>query len=323
MSADVYLARSHGWLHEKLLERAVLDDPVAKLVDSRRGADVIVYLAPPWPDPDAPDRLRSFRPRDLLRTYVYSQDDFPIRWAPGMYASLPAARAGSTCTGGFYVAHHHREPGGLTDDLEGARDLETDVLWSFVGTLSNDPLRERLRTIEDPRGLVQDTQRFSDEVRWGWQTTHGAEGRTAFSRYADMLGRSSFVLCPRGRGAGSIRLFETMQVGRCPVVISDDWLPPPFLDWGSCSIRVPESQVHDLPRILREREQDSAALGREARLVWERFFSTERQLQTLLRAAVNAEESLIGRIATLCTGAMGHDSPRRVLRAARTRIRRH
>jgi Exostosin family len=321
MSADVYLARSHTWLHEKLVERALLDDAIAHLVESRRTADVIIYLDPPWPDPNAPDRLRSFRPRDLLHTYVFSQSDLPIPWAPGMYASLTSSRAGAGFTGGFYVAHHHREPDGLFDDLEAARDIETDLLWSFVGTLSNDPLRQSLRGIQEPNGLVQDTQHFSDTVRWGWQSTQRDEGREAFSEYATALGRSSFVLCPRGRGASSIRLFEALQVGRCPVVISNEWLPPPFVDWSSCSIRVPESSVRDLPRILRERETEAKALGGAARQAWERFFSPERQLNTLVQSSLNAESSLPLRLAAFGTSLADPSNARRALRATKQRLR--
>jgi hypothetical protein len=35
-------------------------------------------------------------------------------------------------------------------------------------------------------------------------------------RYAELLIASKFVLCPRGNGASSIRLFESMQLGICP-----------------------------------------------------------------------------------------------------------
>jgi Exostosin family len=317
VSTDVFVANSHTWLYERLVEYATLDEGITHLVGSRRSADVIIYLDPPWPDPDAPDRLRSFRPRELLHTYVFSQSDLPIPWAPGMYASLASSRAGAGFTGGFYVAHHHREPDGLFDDLEAARDIETDLLWSFVGTLSNDPLRQRLREIQDPYGLVQDTQHFSDTVRWGWQATHRAEGRRAFSEYGAMLGRSSFILCPRGVGASSIRLFEALQVGRCPVVISDEWLPPPFVDWNLCSIRVPESRVLDLPEILREREPEAKALGREARLVWECYFSPQHQLRTLVQACLAFESTSPRRLANLGAALLDAETARRAYRAAR------
>ena len=322
MSADVFLAKSHSWLYEKLTEQAVLDEGDPRLVETRRSADAIIYLDPPWPDADAPDRLRSFGPRDLLRTFVYSQRDVPFAWAPGMYTNFPSSRANAGVAGSFYVTHHHREPGGLAEDLEAARGRPPDLLWSFMGTLANDQVRQRLREIDDPDSFVKDTQQFSDEVRWGWGSTHLAEGRAAFSEYAASLGRSAFVLCPRGIGPGSIRLFEVLQVGRCPVVISDDWLPPPFVDWEACSIRVPEARIHDLPKILREREPQAGSLGRAARLAWEQFFSPERQLQTLLRGCLRLDGSTSRRLELMASSLVDDKSLRRVMRKGKQRLQR-
>ena len=67
------------------------------------------------------------------------------------------------------------------------------------------------------------------------------------------------------------------------MIISDEWLPPPFIDWDRCSLRVPEGRIKDLPNIIRDHEAESEALGREARNVWERFFAPETQLATLIR----------------------------------------
>ena len=295
MGASVYLANSHRWLYEKLTECAVLDDGMA-LAETRRSADVIVYPSPGWPDPEAPDRLATFRWRDFRRVYVFSQHDHALPWAPGMYASLPVSRARHGFTGGFYVAHHHREPGGLEADLEAARGCEPRMLWSFTGTVSNAPVRQRLAELDDPEGRVVDTQYYNDVIRWHFSDTHRADGRAAFASYAESLGRSAFVLCPRGYGPSSIRLFEAMQVGRCPVIVSDDWLPPPFVDWSSCSIRVPEASVQEIPAILRQRQDEAAQLGREARRVWEQFFAPQHQLRTILRAALVTERSTLERV---------------------------
>lgn len=294
MGGSVYLANSHGWLYSKLTEHAVLDD-VTSMTEGRRGADVIIYPLPPWPDPEARDRLTRFHWRDLRRVYVFSQHDHAQPWAPGMYASLPRSRARRGFTGGFYVAHHHREPGGLQAHLEAARELEPRMLWSFMGTFSNAAIRQRLAELDDSEGRAIDTQHFSDVVRWHLHDTHRAEGRKAFASYAELLGRSWFVLCPRGYGSSSIRLFEALQVGRCPVIISDEWLPPPFVDWASCAIRVPEGCIEDIPAILRERQHEAAQLGLEARSVWERFFAPEHQLRTIIRSALARDISLMER----------------------------
>lgn len=320
MSVDVYVANSHRWLREKLVEHAVLDGAFARIVESRRTADLLIYLEPPWPDSDAPDRFRAFRPRDLLRAFVFSQKDDPVPWAPGVYASLPASDADSCFAGGFYVAHHHHEADGITGELEAARGLEPSVLWSFMGTLSNHPVRRRLRDVRDPDGLVLDTQHFSDVVRWGWRSSHRVEGREAFSTYATTVGRSAFVLCPRGYGSSTIRLFEALQVGRCPVVISDEWLPPPFVDWRSCSITVPEGRILELPKILRERESEAASLGRQARAVWERFFSPQNRLRTLVEACLALDVTTAQRLALLASGPL-QPIARRGYRAAKRGMR--
>jgi hypothetical protein len=320
VGTTVFLANPHRWLYDKLTECAVLDEDVI-LTESRRKAEVIVYPSPPWPDPEARDRLKTFRPRDLRRTYVFSQHDVPLPWAPGMYASLPASRARLGFTGGFYVAHHHREPGGIGDDLEAVRDYEPHILWSFVGTFSNAPVRRRLAEINDPDGLVRDTQYFSDAIRWHWGEEHRAEGREAFASYAESLGRSAFVLCPRGRGPASIRLFEALQVGRCPVIISDEWLPPPFVDWSSCTIRVPEARVQELPAILRERHDEAARLGREAREVWERFFAPEHQLRTIIRAALLTDSSAPRRVRDFGAWLAHPETSLHAIRQARRRAR--
>jgi hypothetical protein len=77
------------------------------------------------------------------------------------------------------------------------------------------------------------------------------------------------MLSPRGIGPSTYRLFEAMEMGRCPVILSDDWTPPPFIPWEKFSIRLKESQVGDLPRILADAPYE--ALGRAAREAWEQY----------------------------------------------------
>lgn len=283
MDRTCYIARSHGWLRAKLFEHAALPDGV-RMVEERDDADLIVYLDPPWPDRTAPDRLRGFSPRQLARTLVYSQSDTPVAWAPGMYASLERRSEAESgpFSGGFYVVQHLRQKGGLSEHLQEARSRSPDLLWSFMGTTENAPVRQRLLEIDDPDAVVEDTERFSTTLRWAWDSVHREEAQATFRRYATTLGRSKFIVCPRGRGASSIRIFEALEMGRCPVIVADGWLRPPFVDWDACSITVPERSAHEIPRILRAREPEAIELGKNARDVWERFFSPEKQLATLV-----------------------------------------
>ena len=317
----IYLARSHGWLRDMLLANAHLDEGTT-LAESRRDADVVVYLSPPWPDSGALDRLARFGRRDFQRMFVFSQSDFPVPWAPGMYASLPASRSREGLVGGFYVAPNHQGADMLTDRLEAARNLDPDLLWSFVGTVSNAPVRQHLARVDDPQAVVRDTQQFSDEIRWNRDPTN-LDRLVAHRSYAELLGRSLFVACPRGRGPGSMRLFETMQVGRCPVILADDWLPPPFVDWEACSVRIPERQVTSLPEILRTRRDEATQLGLAARRAWEANFSPTRQLATIARAAVTATSSIgtWDRAALFTSAVLDKESARLAYRGARKRVR--
>jgi len=84
------------------------------------------------------------------------------------------------------------------------------------------------------------------------------------------------VLCPRGKGPSSWRLFETMRVGRVPVVISDDWVPPPGIDWDSFVVRMPESDVQQIPSVLLGLESEWAERAGRAQQAWENHLSYER-----------------------------------------------
>lgn len=320
MALGVYLAQSHSWLHARLSEQAPRELPGVEIVDSRDDADLIIWPRPPWNDPEAGETLRSFGPRELRRIYVYSQEDEPYPWAPGVYVSLAAARAGNAYRGGSYIPHHHYEDGGIREHLELARTTEPDLLWSFVGTLSNHPVRGRLAAVTDERGLVRDTQTWNDRLRWGWGRQYRSEGQQAFSEFASVLGRSSFVLCPRGRGPGSIRLFEAMQAERCPVIIADDWLAPPFVDWEACSIRIAEEDVDDLPAILREREGEARRLGEEARRVWARRYAPRHQFETLVRSCVDIHEGQPRRLASLTRASLSRGGIRLGARAAKAKV---
>src|SRR5688572_29067298 len=94
-------------------------------------------------------------------------------------------------------------------------------------------------------------------------------------RYAEVAKASKFVLCPRGLSVSSIRLFETMRMGRVPVILSDAWIAPPGPRWEMCAIRVREKDFAKVPRLLEQREPEAVKMGELARKEWEEWFSDE------------------------------------------------
>ena len=66
------------------------------------------------------------------------------------------------------------------------------------------------------------------------------------------MSRSIFTICPRGTGHGTIRLFESLNSGSIPVIISDDYKLPLGLMNGLNCIVLSESQTTSIPDILSE-----------------------------------------------------------------------
>ena len=145
-------------------------------------------------------------------------------------------------------------------------------LASFVGQRRTHPVRSVLLSFQRDDIYLADTTRDSTRMMY-----HGGPGERAkfWAEYADTIADSRFSLCPRGQAPNSIRLYESMQMGRACVILSDDWPPNDGVDWDSCSVRVPEADAARLPEILEQYADRSAEMGRSARREWEKWFAPQ------------------------------------------------
>jgi hypothetical protein len=145
-------------------------------------------------------------------------------------------------------------------------------LASFVGSSETHPMRRALFSFQRDDIYVADTSGVSGHMMY-----HGVPTERAkfWSDYADTLANSRFSLCPRGRAPNSIRLYESMKMGRACVILSDEWPPNDGVDWDSCSLRVPEADVGRLPDLLDQYADRSVEMGRNARREWEKWFSPQ------------------------------------------------
>jgi len=82
-----------------------------------------------------------------------------------------------------------------------------------------------------------------------------------------------------------MRIFESMKSGRAPVIIGDEWCPPPFVNWAACSVRISESDVPFIYDILKERRAEASKMGSAARAEWEATFSAENLFHKTVEAA--------------------------------------
>jgi Exostosin family len=93
--------------------------------------------------------------------------------------------------------------------------------------------------------------------------------------YAEVIRASKFVLCPRGLSVSTVRLFETMRMGRVPVILSNGWVEPEGPRWDDFAIRVAEGDCARIPRLLEGYETKARSMGELAREQWLEWFSDE------------------------------------------------
>jgi len=209
--------------------------------------------------------LRRFREK----SFVYNESDKPWDVLAGLYCSLTAPLFEPTRHVAFpYLGAYNEQ----VRDVH-ASDVERRWLFSFVGAMSHS-CRRSILALQHSDALVRDTSGFDV-----WHAP--AEERDVRARqFADVLAASRFVLCPRGIGTSSLRLFETMQAGRAPVIIADEWLPPPHVDW-SFALRVSERDIASVPALLVARADEAEERGRVARAAWEASYAPEMLFDTV------------------------------------------
>ena len=158
-------------------------------------------------------------------------------------------------------------------------NVDRDYLYSYMGSTTHEA-RKKILTIKHPAcAFIKDTTGMK-----AWELN--AADKVIYERsYLEVINKSSFILAPRGIGPCTYRLFESMQLGRVPVIISDAWVNIPNIDWDKFTIRIPESQIQFIPEILSERKNEAVEMGRLARKYWEEYFSPEVSLYHIATAA--------------------------------------
>lgn len=265
----IYVATAGGEPHNQV-QRDVFaaladEDDVGEhgLEDDPARADVLFFVDL-HQHPGDP-LLSQLRRHDLVRRWprrvrVYDERDQPFFTFPGIYvAGTPRAARRLPIVGGPYPALPNAPDASLR---------EPSLLFSFQGSRTH-RVRSAILELTHPRAVIEDTSgiRF-----FAWDGSVDPQRETAEASYARVVRDSKFVLCPRGHSPTSFRLYETLAAGRVPVVISDDWLPPPRIAWDRCVVRVRERDVRRIVPILESIEETWPAMARAgAEVVGEHF----------------------------------------------------
>lgn len=202
------------------------------------------------------------------KSFLVCSNPFVIPLLPGIYTGLHRRWSSRRTISGFHLGVMKNEFSTYTPPTS-----DLPYLYSFMGSAGTAAVRRRLTNVTHPRSFFQDTSADFDRALHSRMDVR--EARDYRRRCAELTKASKFVLCPRGLSVSSIRLFETMRMGRVPVIVSDGWREPPGPQWKSFSIRVRERKCGQIPRILEERESESVRMGKMAREEWLQWFSEE------------------------------------------------
>ncbi len=237
---------------------------VHTLIDDPRAADIVLFV-------DAHQRLDDWRMRALRRhplvrarpdvTFVYDERDVPRDLLPGAYVAMPCSR---------FDGRRQRAAGyyRLKADTRNARGTTPDMLFSFQGRAVRG-VRDTILALQHPRAVIEDTTHHD------FFGADDAELDRAREHYREVIGRSKFILCPRGAGSASFRLFEALAAGRVPVVLSDAWVEPRGVDWVACSVRIREGDAVSIPARLEGLEARWPEMAAAAGAVYDEWFAPD------------------------------------------------
>lgn len=243
-------------------------------------ADIIIFVeSHPLDDP----YFRTVVYHPLFKKYrrkcvLYHDADLSVTSMPTISPSIELWQYNPKHKRSFhYIARYSENK--TIDAAQVKYNTDRKYLYSFIGA-RNHPLRNEILNmnhrvdtfIKDTSGINAWDLNEADKIKFEQD-------------FIDIINESSFVLCPRGIGPCSYRLFETMQLGRVPVIISDGWVPIPNIDWDKFTITVAESKIAFIPQILNERKNEALEMGRLARKHWEEYFSPEVSLHHIAIAA--------------------------------------
>ena len=262
---------------------ALANKKIHTFVEDPDEADVILVPEPQF----MYDHQWSFLHKYLDKCFAFGSLTTTHYIIPGLYTNVPKS---------FLQKYRFRGSSYFLDrvlrnafiDSPDNTDSKNKYLFSFVGS-STSWVRKRLLKLKFQRSdiLVRSTNNYNH-----WHENQPNRELMQKS-YVDTIRNSKFALCPRGAGWGSIRLFEVMELGIAPIVISDKWLAPMGPDWDSFALFVNQSELKNLLEIVEHHASEYEERGRLARKAWEEYFSNPVVFNQCIEAIEDLKDNRI------------------------------
>jgi hypothetical protein len=279
-----------AWRHQEELLRSLweLSSRCHRLVENPERAEVIIIG-----NLREEDWFKSLRNNPIISRYIgkcfaISEADTPRPLLRGVYTSAHAGLATKSRfrTAAYNLYHPDFRNPFVSNHQGGAFDRPKQYLYSFLGRNCH-PVRSRIFSHRPKRKdvMIEDTSEFD-------LFTHDKSGKLTDQRkFSSILEQSKFVLCPRGNGAASIRLFEAMKMGVAPIIVADQWILPKGPNWSEFALFVAENEVDQLENIAVRSESSYRELGRKAAEAYAAFFADNVYFDYLVGQMIDIRDS--------------------------------
>lgn len=195
------------------------------------------------------------------KTFTINTDDCATGILRGLYTSLPKSRFNSQH---YAIVPFFEYPNELVF-LDNHLPVQPYFLASWRGNTKSSKIRIKLLR------LLQGLTQYSITTTDSW-LNHSIKEK---KEYIDLVLNAKFSLCPSGWAAVSFRIYESMALGRCPVIIADAFVPPEGPDWKSFALFLPEKDIKNLPAYLLAYESSYKQRGELAFINWQKYFSQD------------------------------------------------
>jgi len=196
------------------------------------------------------------------KVFTINDDDCATGLLRGLYTSLPRFRFNPSLHVAVPYMHYPNEYvfSNFGDQIKPC------YLASWRGNTKSNSIRRKLVNQLDLKAgiLLEQTDSWLN---------HDSLEKIA---YVTVIKNAKFSLCPAGWAPVSFRIYESMALGRCPVIIADQYVRPIGPSWNKCALFFRERDLDCLDSFLRINESDYEKLGSNAFVEWERHFSPNK-----------------------------------------------
>lgn len=107
-----------------------------------------------------------------------------------------------------------------------------------------------------------------------------------FNLFINVAINSKYFLCPRGYGLNSFRLYECLQLGCVPVIVTNKFYLPwsDELDWSDFCILIPEENIQDAYQYLSLiPSSEYSRLKQNGKMLYDSYFSMDGVYNNIIK----------------------------------------